>query len=83
MKAGRTTSEFWLAVLIIVVDAIGAITQLIPAEQAGWLGTVTVVAYNLSRGLAKLRPTPDQQVVAAPSGHGSVVVQQPETPPVE
>jgi len=52
-KAGWQTTEFWVTVLTAVGATAASATNNLPPRYAAFASTVAVVAYALSRGLAK------------------------------
>lgn len=50
-RDGWKTTEFWLAIVTGILVQIDAIP--LPDKYEGWVATALVVAYALSRGLAK------------------------------
>ena len=56
IKPGVQTTEFWVAITLIVLDAVLAACEVIPAEWAATLATVTGTVYKLVRAIAKSTP---------------------------
>jgi hypothetical protein len=52
-KPGWQTTEFWVTVLTAVGATAAAATDNLPPRYAALASTIAVVAYALSRGLAK------------------------------
>lgn len=52
-KPGYQTTEFWVSVLTAVGAVAAAATNNLPDRYAALASTISVVAYSLSRGLAK------------------------------
>lgn len=59
MKSGWKTTEFWITALAVVgLVSSSAATSLSP-KYAAIGAAVSVAAYSISRGLAKLAPNPE------------------------
>jgi hypothetical protein len=57
-KPGWQTTEFWVTVLVVVGDVVGALTQHIPTQYTGIASAVAAGLYAVSRGLAKVTLPP-------------------------
>lgn len=55
LQPGWKSTEFWIAILIIVLDVLGAMAGIIPAEYAAKLATITGLGYKLLRVALKWR----------------------------
>lgn len=53
MKSGWKTSEFWITIAANVGTITAAGANVLPPKYAVILAGVSVLAYNVSRGLAK------------------------------
>jgi hypothetical protein len=56
MKPGYKTTEFWVALLVIIGSTVSALADALPPRFAAWASTIAGAAYALSRGLAKVYP---------------------------
>jgi hypothetical protein len=56
MKPGYKTTEFYIALLVIVGSTIAGAAEWLPPRYAAWASTLSAGAYALSRGLAKVYP---------------------------
>ena len=53
MKPGWKTTEFWATIALNIGALAAASAHVLPAKWAAIAASVSVVAYNVSRGLAK------------------------------
>jgi hypothetical protein len=56
MKPGYKTTEFWVALLVIVGSTLATIAGSLPDRYAALASSVSGAAYALSRGLSKVYP---------------------------
>ncbi len=54
MKAGVTTSEFWMAIGLMVIGAVNEIAGRPLLDVEAWVSFVPGITYVVSRGLAKM-----------------------------
>lgn len=59
MKPGWKTTELWVTVLVSVGLVTAALAEALSPKWAGVAVAVSVAAYTLSRGLAKVNPPKD------------------------
>ena len=53
IKPGYKTTEFWVTILTVIGSTTVGLTSLVSPTVAAILGTVSTLAYALSRGIAK------------------------------
>lgn len=52
-QPGIRTTEFWVTILAVIGAATLGLTEVVPPQIAAILGSVSTMAYAISRGLAK------------------------------
>ncbi len=52
-KPGIKTTEFWVAILVIVGSTTASLMSVLPPKWAAIASAVSATAYAISRGLAK------------------------------
>lgn len=60
LKPGYKTTEFLVVILANVGLLAATLSDNLPSKYAAFASAVSVAAYTLSRGLAKLNPPKDQ-----------------------
>jgi hypothetical protein len=58
MKYITKTTEFTLTLAVLVTDLATSLTGVLPAHVAAYVGSVALVGYQISRGLAKFNANP-------------------------
>jgi hypothetical protein len=57
MKPGYKTTEFWVALLVIVGSTLSTLAGNLPDKYAAFASSIAGGLYALSRGLAKAGPS--------------------------
>lgn len=53
MRSGLYTSEFWVAIIAFVVTSLLLLVGVVTEDTWRWMAGASVVAYIVSRGIAK------------------------------
>lgn len=67
MRRGFATTEFWATVAVAVGSLAASVSDALPPRWAAVAVSVSVGAYSIARGLAKLGPVGTVSVPPAPA----------------
>lgn len=59
MKPGYRTTEAWATALLVVGLVLAAVASNLSGQVAAYCATASMIAYTISRGLAKINPPKD------------------------